>query len=62
MTDQPNAPESVEGFLEKVRETVDERLDRVLPPESAEPARLHASMRYSVFAGGKRVRPALVYA
>jgi len=62
VTDQSQAPESVEGFLEKVRKTVDERLDRVLPQESVEPASLHTSMRYSVFAGGKRVRPALVYA
>lgn len=35
-------------------------LDARLPPESAEPARLHRAMRYAVFAGGKRLRPALV--
>jgi farnesyl diphosphate synthase len=33
-----------------------------LPPASSEPARLHEAMRYSVLGGGKRVRPALVYA
>ena len=35
---------------------------RLLPPESEEPATIHRAMRYSVFAGGKRVRPILVLA
>ena len=33
-----------------------------LPPESQPPQRLHAAMRYSTLGGGKRIRPALVYA
>jgi farnesyl diphosphate synthase len=33
-----------------------------LPPADTEPARLHQAVRYSVLGGGKRVRPALVYA
>ena len=37
-------------------------LDRYLPPASHSPTRLHEAMRYSVLGGGKRVRPALVYA
>ena len=37
-------------------------LDRVLPPISEIPERLHEAMRYSVLNGGKRVRPLLVYA
>jgi geranylgeranyl pyrophosphate synthase len=37
-------------------------LDRVLPPASQAPERLHAAMRYSVLGGGKRIRPMLVYA
>ncbi len=37
-------------------------LDLHLPPASAQPARLHAAMRYSLEAGGKRVRPVLVLA
>jgi geranylgeranyl diphosphate synthase type II len=41
---------------------VDEALDRVLPPESAAPPTLHRAMRYSVQAGGKRLRPLLVIA
>jgi len=41
---------------------VDDALDRVLPPESADPPIIHQAMRYSVFAGGKRLRPLLVIA
>ncbi|MDQ7828378.1 MAG: polyprenyl synthetase family protein [Armatimonadota bacterium] len=41
---------------------VDAALDAWLPPEDAFPAILHRAMRYSVFAGGKRLRPLLVIA
>jgi geranylgeranyl diphosphate synthase type II len=37
-------------------------LDRLLPPETETPATLHRAMRYSIFAGGKRLRPVLVLA
>jgi geranylgeranyl pyrophosphate synthase len=40
----------------------DRALDQIMPGEAAEPVRLHRAMRYSVFAGGKRLRPALVLA
>ena len=40
----------------------DDALENRLPPATAAPARLHEAMRYSVFAGGKRLRPALVLA
>jgi geranylgeranyl diphosphate synthase type II len=43
-------------------EQVDAYLDRVLPPEDADPAVLHEAMRYAVFGGGKRLRPVLVLA
>lgn len=36
-------------------------LAQCLPPETQEPERLHQAMRYSVLAGGKRIRPLLVY-
>jgi geranylgeranyl diphosphate synthase type II len=49
-------------YLERRRLLVDEALDRVLPPESAVPPSLHRAMRYSVQAGGKRLRPILVIA
>jgi geranylgeranyl diphosphate synthase type II len=37
-------------------------LDRHVPPADTRPGRLHAAMRYSLEAGGKRVRPVLVLA
>ncbi len=46
--------------LDSLRQAVDDRLDAWLPRADEAPARLHESMRYSVFAGGKRVRPILV--
>jgi geranylgeranyl diphosphate synthase type II len=48
--------------LEELRRAVDEALDRALPPESAWPGTVHRALRYSLFAGGKRVRPVLVLA
>ncbi len=48
------------NFLAGVRPAIDEELDRLLPAASTPPARLHEAVRYSVFAGGKRIRPALV--
>ena len=41
---------------------VDAALDRFLPPETRRPTTVHQAMRYSVFAGGKRLRPILVIA
>jgi len=41
---------------------VDRALDRSLPKATAKPATIHKAMRYSLFAGGKRMRPALVLA
>ncbi len=46
--------------LEVWRELVEQALERYLPAEEEEPTALHRAMRYSVFAGGKRVRPALL--
>ena len=47
------------AFFEEDRQAVDAALERLLPPEDARPAIIHRAMRYSVFAGGKRVRPIL---
>lgn len=41
---------------------IDDALDRCLPPETQHPAIIHQTMRYAVFAGGKRLRPLLVLA
>jgi len=47
------------AFFEEDRLAVDAALERLLPQESARPASIHTAMRYSVFAGGKRIRPIL---
>ncbi|HET6781483.1 MAG TPA: farnesyl diphosphate synthase [bacterium] len=49
-------------YLETRGRLVDEALDTYLPPASDEPRIIHEAMRYSVFAGGKRLRPILVLA
>ncbi len=42
--------------------SVESALDRLLPPATARPARIHEAMRYSLQAGGKRLRPILALA
>ena len=49
-------------YLENRRAMVEAALDRVLPPETVAPPRIHEAMRYSVLAPGKRLRPILVAA
>ncbi|MGH9443439.1 MAG: polyprenyl synthetase family protein [Thermoanaerobaculia bacterium] len=49
-------------FLTHWRERIDARLAEILPSESDWPRNLHAAMRYSVLAGGKRLRPVLAIA
>lgn len=49
-------------YLDDAKREVDACLDRLLPPGTQEPPTIHRAMRYSVFAGGKRVRPILVLA
>ena len=50
---------TVSQFLEEQRVLIDQELDRILPPEDTVPTSIHKAMRYSVFAGGKRLRPIL---
>ena len=50
------------GYMKQRMAAVDAALDRFLPPETEAPESLHKAMRYSVFAGGKRLRPVLVIA
>jgi geranylgeranyl diphosphate synthase type II len=50
------------AYLEEKRRVVDAYLDLVVPAESSPPESLHKAMRYSLFAGGKRVRPILAIA
>ncbi|MGB7848592.1 MAG: polyprenyl synthetase family protein [Candidatus Acidiferrum sp.] len=46
-------------FFEEDRLAVDAQLERLMPGESVQPPSIHQAMRYSVFAGGKRIRPIL---
>jgi geranylgeranyl diphosphate synthase type II len=46
--------------LQELRAEVDEALKAALPPETAWPPTIHQAVRYSLFAGGKRIRPLLV--
>lgn len=52
----------ISRYLKERREIVEKALDCLLPPEHSPPEKLHESMRYSVFAGGKRLRPILCMA
>lgn len=54
--------ETATEFLTHCRRIVDARLDTLLPAGSVEPANVHKAIRWSLFAGGKRFRPALVLA
>jgi geranylgeranyl diphosphate synthase type II len=47
------------AFFEEDRIAVDASLDGLMPSETAAPPSIHEAMRYSVFAGGKRIRPIL---
>jgi geranylgeranyl diphosphate synthase type II len=49
-------------YLVARQKEVDRALDRFLPKESTPPATIHKAMRYSLFAGGKRLRPILCLA
>ncbi|MGH7162118.1 MAG: polyprenyl synthetase family protein, partial [Planctomycetota bacterium] len=53
---------AAEAFLASTRSLVDGALGRWVPPAGEEPRRLHEAMRYALFAGGKRFRPAVARA
>jgi geranylgeranyl diphosphate synthase type II len=53
---------TVEEYLKQASRRVNEALERCLPAESEAPVDLHKAVRYSIFAGGKRLRPALALA
>src|SRR3984885_10800785 len=44
-------------FFESDRAAIEAALERFLPPVDIQPSSIHEAMRYSVFAGGKRLRP-----
>ncbi|MBU1428823.1 polyprenyl synthetase family protein [bacterium] len=49
-------------YLENKKNIIDKALDEYLPPEEKSPSIIHKAMRYSVFSGGKRIRPILALA
>jgi geranylgeranyl diphosphate synthase type II len=53
---------SLDSFVSKACREVDGALDRFLPKSKTKPGTIHQAMRYSLFAGGKRMRPALCLA
>jgi len=53
---------SFKNFQQLKLKQIELALDSILPPESIEPKRLHAAMRYSTLDGGKRIRAMIVYA
>lgn len=55
-------PFRLQEFLASRTEAINGALDRLLPATTAKPATIHRAMRYSLFAGGKRMRPALCLA
>jgi geranylgeranyl diphosphate synthase type II len=52
----------IQFYLKERRQLIDGLLDKYLPSEESEPKSLHEAMRYSVMAGGKRLRPILALA
>lgn len=56
------AAETITNYLTRRAAEVNDWLDRLVPSESTPPELLHRAMRYSLLAGGKRLRPSLVLA
>lgn len=59
---QDDPPFNIEPYMRRQKELVDAHLDALLPKANAYPEIIHEAMRYSVFAGGKRLRPVLALA
>ena len=53
---------AAQEYLSRVAKDAEAKFDEHLPPVTDRPCRLHEAMRYSMFAGGKRLRPGLAKA
>jgi geranylgeranyl diphosphate synthase, type II len=53
---------NLDQYLDRVGTQINKALDRLIPAEKTEPPTIHKAMRYSLFAGGKRIRPVLTLA
>lgn len=62
ITEQTRPSIDAHAFLLARRPLIEERLGQLVPAETTEPTSVHRAMRWSLFAGGKRFRPALVLA
>ncbi len=51
---------NIKKYLNDQKDIIDKALDRRLPKSGVRPKIIHKAMRYSVFSGGKRIRPILV--
>jgi geranylgeranyl diphosphate synthase type II len=56
---RPEGQDTWAAWLVEVGPPIEAALDDALPAESEKPRSVHRAMRYSVFSGGKRIRPAL---
>ncbi|MGB8954395.1 MAG: polyprenyl synthetase family protein [Tumebacillaceae bacterium] len=57
-----NSTSDLKEYLQHLAKQVEQTMDTLVPPASQYPGVLYDSMRYSLFAGGKRLRPVLVLA
>ena len=62
MTGTGQKLETLSEYLAKQVRHVDQALEQWVPVEAVEPSSIHRAMRYSLFAGGKRIRPVLAIA
>jgi geranylgeranyl diphosphate synthase type II len=58
----PVGAQNLKSYLVDRQKKIDRSLDRFLPKETTRPPTIHKAMRYSLFAGGKRLRPVLTLA
>ena len=57
-----NSTSDLNTYLQHLAQQVEQTMDKLVPPTAQYPGVLYDSMRYSLFAGGKRLRPVLVLA
>ncbi len=57
-----HSPVDIHQYLDQQRQRIDQFLEKCLPDTLSDPEKLYESMRYSLLAGGKRVRPILTIA
>lgn len=50
------------AYIKRAADRTEKALQKLLPPDETYPSSIHRLMRYSIFAGGKRIRPCLLMA